>query len=121
MKTNLQIVSAAFIIFVSACGKNTDMAEQKTTPASNIETAKFQKSIQDVNASTIKQEIRNPEMNKIDLKKSELHEKSPIEEKLAETIDHAQEITKTKNSVPRLHAQNAEEEMTMELNKQKQR
>ena len=133
MNLKLMAVSVALFIPLTACEQKADLAAkpieagrevaQKTQEFAAQEakelTKKAQESAQKISNDASKAAKDGVEVSKDGAKKSALVVKETAEQTLAETVGHAQEITKTQKSESRQHGQKAEDEMMMEIEKQK--
>lgn len=130
MEIKLMVISAAVVVSLVACGQKTDSAAKVTETSKGAEQRGREEVRQlsgDVAASK-PQQVGNGGVKaagemaasaKEGAKKSSAAVKDPTEQALAETIAHAQEVTRTQSSGARLRGQKAEDEMMMEAERGK--
>lgn len=127
MKITLTVLSAALLISSSACDKNTDLASKSpaveteivqtvTEPVATINQKKSAKQQQPKQIQPSKSLAVAVESN---AKISAPVAKQTTEQSLADISSHGREVTNTQVSRPRNRAQAAEDEMMMDLEKQK--
>ena len=137
MKIKLTILSAVLAMTTTACDQKSDIASQAEAAGKEV-AKKAQETVQDVKETQEKvQETAKQLADKTSEAAKEVVEagkegvkksatlakgaKTATEEALADTIAHAQEITKTQTSKSRQSADSAEEEMLKELESQSKR
>lgn len=118
--------------FLTACGQKADPAA-KASEATKEVTQQTQEAIQQT-SKEIPQKVQESAekisndaakaakegtAGKEGAKKSAVEVKETAEQALAETVGHAQEVTKTQKSEPRQRGQKAEDEMMLEIEKHK--